>query len=188
MKTADTGLENAVIKEFYKSRENYGTRKLQRELRKQKYRVSRRKIGKVMAKYELVSKYTIRNRKKRLGGEVNKDEIGNIVNREFTGRPKHEVVVSDLTYVKIGGVWRYLCLLLDLCGRKIVNGGEKCMFSAVTFCMFSAASMYVQRIVKTYHSLPRWLLRLDLSVHFRLDGESNDYNYVRVVCISTVIF
>jgi putative transposase len=30
-------------------------------------------------------------------------------------------VVSDLTYVKIAGQWRYLCLLLDLCGRKIIG-------------------------------------------------------------------
>jgi transposase InsO family protein len=122
IKIVDTAFENAVIKEFYKGRENYGTRKLQKELRKQKYRVSRRRIGRVMAKYELVSKYTIRNRKKvSSGGAPNRDEIGNIVKREFAGRAKYEVVVSDLTYVRIGGVWRYLCLLLDLCGRKIIG-------------------------------------------------------------------
>ena len=45
----------------------------------------------------------------------------NVVNREFDRREKYEVVVSDLTYVKIGGKWRYLCLLLDLCGRKILG-------------------------------------------------------------------
>ena len=41
--------------------------------------------------------------------------------REFDGRRQYEVVVSDLTYVKIAGQWRYLCLLLDLCGRKILG-------------------------------------------------------------------
>jgi len=30
-------------------------------------------------------------------------------------------VVSDLTYIKIAGKWHYLCLLLDLCGRKILG-------------------------------------------------------------------
>jgi len=82
--------------------------------------VSRRRIGKIMMKYSLVSKYTIRNAKKK-SNTVNEDEVRNIVNREFDNRKKYEVVVSDLTYIKIGGKWRYLCLLLDLCGRKILG-------------------------------------------------------------------
>ena len=61
----ETALENAVIKEFYKSRENYGRRKLKVELSKQKIVVSPRKISKIMRKYGLVSKYTIRNTKKK---------------------------------------------------------------------------------------------------------------------------
>jgi len=119
-KKVDTALENAVIKEFYNSRENYGTRKLKIVLNRSKFIVSRRRIGKIMSKYSLVSKYTIRNTKKKSNG-VNNDEVSNIVNREFDGRKKYDVVVSDLTYIKIGGKWRYLCLLLDLCGRKILG-------------------------------------------------------------------
>jgi transposase InsO family protein len=118
-KVEDTALENAVIKEFTASRENDGTRKLKVVLSR-KYVVSRRKIGVIMKKYGLVSKYTIRNAKKKRS-IVNNDEIANKVSREFDGRGKYEVVVSDLTYVKIGGKWRYLCLLLDLCGRKILG-------------------------------------------------------------------
>jgi len=116
----DTALENAVIVEFKASRNNYGTRKLKKELAKRKFRVSRRKIGKIMEKYDLVSNYTLRQAKKGTNA-VNNDETANIVAREFDGRAKYEVVVSDLTYVKIAGIWRYLCLLLDLCGRKILG-------------------------------------------------------------------
>ena len=116
----DTALENAVIVEFKASRNNYGTRKLKRELNKRKFEVSRCRIGKIMKKYDLVSNYTLRRRKK--GKEaVNNDEIKNVVAREFDGRSKYEVVVSDLTYVEIGKTWHYLCLLLDLCGRKIIG-------------------------------------------------------------------
>jgi len=119
-RAVDTKLENAVIVEFKASRNNYGTRKLKRELTKKKYRVSRRKIGKIMKKYDLVSNYTLRQEKKHKP-QVNNDETANIVAREFDGRTKYEVVVSDLTYVEIGGTWHYLCLLLDLCGRKILG-------------------------------------------------------------------
>jgi transposase InsO family protein len=122
----NTAMENAVIVEFKGSRNNYGTRKLKKEIQKHKMVASRRLIGKIMAKYELVSNYTLRRRKK--GKEtVNNDETGNIVAREFDGRAKYEVVVSDLTYVEIGRTWHYLCMLLDLCGRKIIGSavGDK---------------------------------------------------------------
>ena len=116
----ETALENAVIEEFRRSRNNYGTRKLKIVLNRRKFVASRRRIGKIMRKYTLVSNYTLRQTKKHKT-PVNNDETANIVQREFDGRSKYEVVVSDLTYVKIAGQWRYLCLLLDLCGRKILG-------------------------------------------------------------------
>ena len=116
----NTALENAVIVEFKGSRNNYGTRKLKKELSKKKIVASRRLIGKIMKKYDLESNYTLR-RKKKGKYTVNNDETGNIVAREFNGRAKYEVVVSDLTYVEIGRTWHYLCVLLDLCGRKIIG-------------------------------------------------------------------
>ena len=116
----DTELENAVIEEFRRSRNNYGTRKLKIVLKRRKFMVSRRRIGAIMKKYRLVSNYTLRQTKKQKPS-VNNDATPNKVAREFDGRSKYEVVVSDLTYVKIAGQWRYLCLLLDLCGRKILG-------------------------------------------------------------------
>jgi len=124
-KIVDTELENAVIHEFYLSRQNYGTRKLKRQLRKEQnehraFRVSREKIKAIMEKYGLVSKYTLKHQGKRKK-EVNNDQIPNIINRQFAERKPLEVVVSDLTYLKCAGRWHYLCLLLDLHGRKIIG-------------------------------------------------------------------
>jgi transposase InsO family protein len=122
----DSDLENAVIAEFHLSRKNYGTRKLKVQLaRKQNghgaMRVSRRLISKVMKKYDLVSKYTLKHSKKHAPNIVNNDTVPNKVNREFADRQPLEVVVSDLTYVKCGGTWHYICLLLDLGRRKIIG-------------------------------------------------------------------
>jgi transposase InsO family protein len=121
----DTELENAVIAEFHLSRCNYGTRKLKKQLaRKQNehdaMRVSRRRIGKIMKKYGLVSKYTLKHAKT-CSESVNNDPIANKVNRKFQDRKPLEVVVSDLTYVKCAGRWHYICLLLDLGRRKIIG-------------------------------------------------------------------
>jgi len=118
--TIDVTLENAVIDEFRKSRNNYGTRKLKVMLSRRQIRVSRRKIGKIMSKYSLASNYTLRHGKQQRD-DMNNDEIANVVERKFDERAKYEVVVSDLTYIKIAGKWHYLCVLLDLCGRKILG-------------------------------------------------------------------
>jgi transposase InsO family protein len=124
-KAYDAELENAVIHEFCLSRQNYGTRKLKQVLRRKQngheaLRVSRRRIGNIMKKYSLVSKYTLRRRKKRRA-DINEAAIPNIVDRDFSDRQPLEVVVSDLTYLKCAGRWYYLCLLLDLHGRKIIG-------------------------------------------------------------------
>ena len=119
---ADVIAENAVIEEFRSNYSAYGTRKLKKALKRRKNPlvVSRRLIGKVMKKYGLVSKYVARRKGSRKS-RVNEDLKPNIVNREFDGREILEVVVSDLTYVKVGGKWHYICLLLDLSAREIIG-------------------------------------------------------------------
>ncbi len=117
LKTINTKLENQVIEIFNKSHKNYGTRKIKQEL---KLRVSRRKIGYIMAKYNLVSKYTLK-RYKTHKTAVNEDLIANKVNREFNGRTISEVAVSDITYVRVGNTWNYICTIIDLYNREIIG-------------------------------------------------------------------
>jgi transposase InsO family protein len=124
-KMCDTELENAVIHEFYLSRKNYGTRKIKKQLSREQnghraIRASRRRIGRIMGKYCLVSKYTLKRSQGRKA-DVNNDPAPNLVERQFADRKPLEVVVSDLTYVKCAGRWHYICLLLDLHGRKILG-------------------------------------------------------------------
>jgi transposase InsO family protein len=118
----DVVLENAVIEEFKNNFEAYGTRKLKKALRRRDtpLTASRHRIGKIMKKYGLVSKY-VKRRKNSKAKKVNNEAAPNIVNREFSEREVLEVVVSDLTYVKVAGVWHYICLLLDLASRDIVG-------------------------------------------------------------------
>ena len=55
----DSNLENLIISIFKASRKNYGTRKIKEGLRRKGLQVSRRRIGRIMEKYSLVSKYTL---------------------------------------------------------------------------------------------------------------------------------
>ena len=121
-KEPETEIENAVINEFNKNWRVYGTRKLKRALKRRTKPIllSRRKIGNIMKKYGLISKYTIA-RSKRRKNRVNEEKLPNILNREFNDRIPMEVVVSDLTYIKVAGKWHYICLLIDLSAREIIG-------------------------------------------------------------------
>ena len=119
-KRVDSKLENHVIKAFKDSRNNYGTRKIKMALKRKGIIASRRKIGKIMSKYALISNYRIRQYKVRKT-KCNEETIPNMVDRKFNKRKLLEVVVSDLTYVKVANKWHYICLLIDLHAREIIG-------------------------------------------------------------------
>lgn len=51
----------------------------------------------------------------------NESKVANVVNREFKKQPYRNVVVSDLTYVRVGMKWNYICVLVDLFNREIIG-------------------------------------------------------------------
>lgn len=111
----------AEIREIYRqSRNNYGTRKIKVELSKKDLMVSRRRIGRIMKQEGLVSSYTVAQYKPHMD-KCNESKVQNIVNREFSQQPQYNVVVSDLTYVRVGNSWNYICVLVDLFNREIIG-------------------------------------------------------------------
>lgn len=105
---------------FRKSKNNYGSRKIKVELEKKGFIVSRRKISRIMSENGLVSNYTVKQFKpeKTL---CNEKKIENIIARNFDNREVLEASVSDLTYVKVGGKWHYICSIIDLNNREIIG-------------------------------------------------------------------
>ena len=73
-----------------------------------------------MDKYGLVSNYTI-NQFKVYKSTCNEEKIANEVERKFNGRKYLEVVISDLTYVRVRNKWCYVCLIIDLFNREIIG-------------------------------------------------------------------
>ena len=76
-----------------------------------------------MKKLGLQSCYTIAHYKVHRF-KSNESELGNTLNRAFETNNPHTAIVSDLTYVKVGKKWHYLCVLLDLYNREII--GHSC--------------------------------------------------------------
>lgn len=113
-------LEAAIVKIFKASRNNYGSRKIKVELAKKGIMVSIRRIRRIMNAVGLVSTYTVKQYKVHKS-KVNEDAIENLVQRQFHREQPLEVVVSDLTYVKVNNKWNYICLILDLHNREIIG-------------------------------------------------------------------
>lgn len=116
----DSDLTQTIVEIFRTSRNNYGTRKIKKELAKQDFIVSRRKIGRIMKQEGLVSTYTTAQFRP-LKDSCNESKVENIVDRNFDDQPYREVVVSDLTYVRVGMSWNYICVLVDLFNREIIG-------------------------------------------------------------------
>lgn len=120
MKRDETKLTAAVVDIFKISRNNYGTRKIKKELAKQNTVVSRRMIGRIMKREGLVSSYTIAQFRPQRD-TCNESKTANVVDRQFQKQPYRNVVVSDLTYVRVGMNWNYICVLVDLFNREIIG-------------------------------------------------------------------
>lgn len=116
----ESDLIKAIVEIFHQSRRNYGTRKIKLELAKRGQQVSRRRIGRIMKQKGLISSYTVAHFKPHIA-KCNEDTTQNVVKRKFDNQPEYNVVVSDLTYVRVGLSWHYICILIDLFNREIIG-------------------------------------------------------------------
>lgn len=73
-----------------------------------------------MAEEGLVSRYTAAQFKPQRQS-VNRKKVMNVINQEFNDRKRKEVIVSDLTYVRVGNSWNYVCVIVDLFNREIIG-------------------------------------------------------------------
>ena len=130
-----------VFLAYGSNRGAYGARKIKAVLERRGFCASRRRIGRIMKESGLVGAYAKAEFKAHVGNP-NEADLPNIVAREFDGHAPHTHVVSDLTYVRVGGRWNYVCLLVDLHNREIVGhaAGEhkgtklvKSAFATVSF-------------------------------------------------------
>jgi transposase InsO family protein len=119
---SEEAIEAAVIEVFNSNRRTLGARKIKRKLTKLANPIvlSKRKIRKIMKKHNLISSYNLKGYKPQKSA-VNEAVTANVLNREFDREVPLDVIVTDLTYVRVGNVWNYVCLILDLFNREIIG-------------------------------------------------------------------
>ena len=122
LKAEDQELSKEIERIFKESRNNYGTRKIKKELAKlpKPKHVSRRRIGRLMSEMGLVSTYTVAQFKPH-PSTPNEAPVKNELHRQFKQEEQLAVIVSDLTYVRVRKKWHYVCLFVDLFNREIIG-------------------------------------------------------------------
>lgn len=122
LKTEDKEISKEIARISKESRNNYGTRKIKKELSKlpKSKHVSRRRIGRLMKGLGLVSNYTVAQYKPHKS-TCNEALVKNELQRQFEQEEPLAVIVSDLTYVRVGAKWHYVCLFVDLFNREIIG-------------------------------------------------------------------
>lgn len=116
-------LEDEVVSIFHENRGRYGARRIRAVLARRGKVASRRRIGKILKANNLACIRRNSRPKDAKRAPANDAALPNVVGRVFNGHEPRTHICSDLTYVRVGGKWCYICLLIDLYNREIVGHG-----------------------------------------------------------------
>jgi len=117
-----------IIKDLFKnSRENYGTRRLKKDLRKKGWHISRRRIARLMRMASLACK-TKRKFKATTDSKHGLPVAPNLLDRQFSAAQPNQKYVGDITYIHTQEGWLYLAVVIDLYSRQVVGWSmSECM-------------------------------------------------------------
>ena len=101
-------------------RERYGARKIKAALERRGVTASRRRIGGIMREQGMTGAYA-RGRSEPHRTRADEARLANLLDRGFDGYAPHTHPAGDLTYVRVGGDWAYVCLLAGLADRGIAG-------------------------------------------------------------------
>jgi putative transposase len=101
------------------SRGTYGSPRVYRKLQQQGVAVSENKVARLMSQLGIKGRwatlrYTSPNLKKFYGSLPNQQI-------EHPAAAPNQVWVADITYLKVGAIYRYLAVVMDRCSRRIIG-------------------------------------------------------------------
>lgn len=120
-KRDDAALLAIIRPLFLKFRKRYGSPRIFREMKALGYRISRKRVERIMRENKLISTYRKRRKPKTTDSKHDNPVSPNLLNRDFTAALPDQKWVSDITYISSRGGWLYLCMIKDLCTKEIVG-------------------------------------------------------------------
>ncbi|MDD2130879.1 IS3 family transposase [Pseudomonas sp. 17391] len=112
-------LRSRVNELFTQSRSAAGSRSIMLMMRADGIEIGRFKVRKLMNEMKLISKQP--GSHAYIKATVERPDIPNVLDREFTVSAPNEVWCGDITYVWAQGRWHYLAAVIDLFARRVVG-------------------------------------------------------------------
>jgi putative transposase len=116
----DRRLKVAMRAAFRRSRQAYGSPRLQEALATQGLFCSRKRVARLMREEGLVPK-KVRQARRTTHSIGTHPKAPNLLNRQFTVRAPDTVWAGDITYLWTDEGWLYLAVVLDLYSRRVVG-------------------------------------------------------------------
>ena len=117
---ANEQLDRAIRAAHRKSRGNYGSPRITKELKEQGIGCSENRVARRMQKNGIAAK-TKRRFKVTTQSKHKHPVAENVLKRNFRATAQNQVWVSDITYVWTREGWLYLAIVLDLFSRQVVG-------------------------------------------------------------------
>lgn len=115
-------LSEHIMKIFVENKCRYGSRRIRHTLLNMGYKVSRRRVSKLMKAQDLCCK-TKRKFKYTTDSNHQLPIAPNRLNRDFTTDKPDQAYVGDITYISTQEGWLYLAIVIDLFSRLVVGWG-----------------------------------------------------------------
>ncbi|RKH56606.1 IS3 family transposase, partial [Corallococcus interemptor] len=119
-KTKDRALAEVVADVHEESRRRYGSPRVFRELKARGYRVSKKRVARLMRQKGLRAR--ARRRFVKTTDSAHSHAVApNVLKRDFSPEKPNSKWAGDITYVWTAEGWLYLAVVLDLFSRKVVG-------------------------------------------------------------------
>ena len=116
----DQWLADLIVDCQKKCRQTYGIRRVRRWIQRQTGKgVNLKAILRLMRKLNLLS--VVRRRRPYTRCQQAVHKYPNLLNRRFDQPRPNQFWVTDITYIPIPGSMLYMCAVLDLCGKVVLN-------------------------------------------------------------------
>lgn len=117
---ANEALLPKIVEIHKQSRKTYGSPRITNELRQQGEHCGKHRVARLMRENNVVSKMTKRFRKHSHRHYLMKMPPNALLDRAPVSQI-NEVWVSDVTYIRVGKRWNFLCTVMDLYSREIIG-------------------------------------------------------------------
>lgn len=113
-------IRRAILELYAKSKQRFGANKIRIRLEAEYgIKISTGRVYRLMRGMKLPKISTVKPKPAHKAAAVS-SEYPNKVNKQFNPTERNRVWVSDITYIKAGGRWNYVCVVIDLFAKKLL--------------------------------------------------------------------